>query len=216
RQIDGIVLGDDPRQGYSEGSTFYHPELRFRFDFPSGWTVQNSQQAVQIAEPNGRGAVQLTLVQQASAQAAAQALTAQQGVQVSDSRATSIGGNRSYLVEGAATGQQGTLQFTAAFIEYGGNVYQLLGLAPQASYAQVRSQLQQSIQSFERLTEARYLNRQATRLDVTTTSRSASIQTLLSGRALPSGVTAEEVAIMNQVSLTEALPSGTTVKLPQN
>lgn len=215
RQIDGIVLGEDPRQGYSEGSTFYHPELRFRFDFPSNWTVQNSAQSVQIAEPNGRGALQLTLVQQTSAQAAAQALASQQGVQPAESRSATINGNRAYTLVGAATTQQGTIQFTAGFIEYGGNVYQLIGLAPQASFGQLRGAFEQSIQSFERLTEARYLNREATRLDVTTTNRSASIQSLLSGRTLPAGVTAEEVAIMNQVNLGETLPSGTTVKLPQ-
>ena len=215
QRIDGIVLGEDPRQGFSEGSTFYHPELRFRFDFPSGWQVQNSAQAVQIAEPNGRAAIQMTLVQQASAQAAAQALASQQGVQSGGVRTTTINGNRAATVDGTVAQQQGALQFTAAFIEYGDNVYQLLGLAPQASFSQSQRAMEQSLQSFERLTESRYLNRAPVRLDFTTTRRSASIQSLLSGRTLPTGLTAEEVAIMNQVTLTESIPSGTRVKLPE-
>ena len=215
RQIDGMILGEDPRQGFTEGSTFYHPELRFRFDYPSGWNVQNTPQAVQIAEPNGRGAIQMTLVQQTSAQAAAQAFAAQQGVQTTGSRATSINGNRAALLEGAAATQQATIQFTAAFIEYGGNVYQLVGLAPQASFGGLQSAMQRSIQSFDNLTEARYLNRQPSRLDVTTLSRAGTIQSLLSGRTLPGGLTALDVAIMNEVTLTESLPSGTRVKLPQ-
>lgn len=37
RLIDGIVYGDDPRQGYVDGNVFYHPDLKFRFSFPSGW-----------------------------------------------------------------------------------------------------------------------------------------------------------------------------------
>ena len=94
-------------------------------------------------------------------------------------------------------------------------MYQLLGLAPQASFSQYQRAMQQSIQSFARLTESRYLNRAPVRLDVTTVGRSASIQSLLSGRTLPVGLTAEEVAIMNQVTLTESLPSGTRVKLPE-
>ena len=213
--IDGMVLGEDPRQGFSEGSTFYHPELRFSFDFPAGWNVQNTPQAVQIVEPNGRAAIQFTLVQQASAQAAAQALASQQGVQTSGARRTTVNGNPAATVDGAAASQQGTTQFTATFIEYGGNVYQILGLAPEAVYNQLRGALQQPAQSFERLTNARYLNRQPSRLDVTTVPRATSIQTLLSSRTLPLGVTAEEVAIMNQVTLTETLASGTRVKLPQ-
>lgn len=215
RQVEGIVLGEDPRQGFAEGSTFYHPELRFAFDFPQGWRVQNSPQAVQIVEPNGRGALQMTLVQQTSAQAAAQALASQQGVQASGIRSTTINGNRAATFEGAAANQQGTLQFVAAFIEYGGSVYQLLGIAPQQAFSQVGRLMQESQQSFRRLTEARYLNRAPTRIDVTRLSRSASIQSLISDRTLPDGVTAEDVAIMNEVSLTEQIPSGTSVKLPK-
>jgi predicted Zn-dependent protease len=215
RRIDGIVLGEDPRQGFTEGSTFYHPELRFQFDFPAGWQVQNSPQAVQISSPNGDAAIQMTLVQQTSAQAAAQALATQQGVQSSGARSTTINGNRAATVEGTATTQQGALQFTATFIEYGGAVYQILGIAPQAAFAQNERAFRQAGQSFARLTESRYLNRQPTRLDVTTTSRGASIQSLLRGRTLPGGVTAEDVAIMNEVDLAEALPAGRSIKLPQ-
>lgn len=215
RAVDGIVLGEDPRQGYAEGSTFYHPELRFAFGFPTGWRVQNSPQAVQIAEPNGRAVIQMTLVQQASAQAAAQGFASQQGIQVTDSRRTSVNGNPAATVEGAAASQQGTIQFSTTFIEYGGNVYQITGLTSPNAYSQYRNAFQQTAQSFQRLTEARYLNRQPSRLDVTTISRSATIQSLLSGKTLPTGVTAEDIAIMNQVELTQTLPSGTTVKLPR-
>lgn len=215
RAVDGMVLGEDPRQGYSEGSTFYHPELRFSFDFPTGWRVQNSPQAVQIGEPNGRAVIQMTLVQQASAQAAAQGFASQPGIQVSDSRRTTINGNPAATVEGSSASQQGTIQFSTTFVEYGGNVYQITGLTSPNAYSQYRTAFQQTAQSFQRLTEARYLNRQASRLDVTTLSRSATIQSLLSGKTLPAGVTAEDIAIMNQVEMTQTLSSGTRIKLPR-
>ncbi|NIR44591.1 MAG: hypothetical protein GWN99_09870, partial [Gemmatimonadetes bacterium] len=44
--IDGVVFGENPRNGYFEGQTFLHPDLRFRFDFPAGWRTQNTAQAV--------------------------------------------------------------------------------------------------------------------------------------------------------------------------
>lgn len=215
RRIDGIVLGDDPRQGFAEGSTFYHPELRFQFDFPTGWQVQNSPQAVQIGSPNRDAVIQMTLVQQTSAQAAAQALASQQGVQSRGAQATTINGNRAATVEGTATTQQGALQFSATFIEYGGAVYQILGLAPQGSFRQNERAFQQTGQSFRRLTDTRYLNRQPTRVDVSTAQRGATIQSLLRGRTLPSGITALDVAIMNEVDLTDPLQAGQRVKLPQ-
>ena len=34
QQIDGIVLGTNPRQGFTENGRFYHPDLRFRVRLP--------------------------------------------------------------------------------------------------------------------------------------------------------------------------------------
>ena len=214
-QIEGIIVGEDPRQGFTEGNTFYHPELRFEMDYPRGWQTQNSPQAFIMGEPNGRAVIQFTLAQGGSAEAAARQFASQQGVQVQGSRATSVNGNPAYRVEGAAAQQNGALGFSATFIEYGGNVYQILGLTAQQALNQYVQTFRQTADSFERLTDRRYLDRQPSRLEVTTTRGGASIQSLLRGRALPPGLTEEEVAIMNQVQLGEIIPSGRRVKLPE-
>jgi predicted Zn-dependent protease len=59
RRIDGMVYGDDPRQGYVDGQAFYHPELAFTFSFPSGWTVQNTPSRVSIVSKDEKAAVLL-------------------------------------------------------------------------------------------------------------------------------------------------------------
>ena len=215
RMIGGIVLGEDPRQGFTEGNTFYHPELRFRFDYPQGWRTQNSPAAFVMGEPNGQAVVQLTLAQQQSAQAAAQALASQQGVQVQSSGGLSVNGNRAYRVEGAAQQQNGAIAFSATFIEYGGNVYQLLGLTSTAGFSRYRGLFRSVADSFVRLNDSRYLNREPTRLEVVTAPGGSSLQALLRNRTLPGGLTAEDVAIMNQVTLGQAIPAGQPIKLPE-
>ncbi|MGD8415111.1 MAG: M48 family metallopeptidase, partial [Candidatus Latescibacterota bacterium] len=40
-QIDGIVVGTNPREGFTRNDVFYHPELEFEFPVPSGWTLYN-------------------------------------------------------------------------------------------------------------------------------------------------------------------------------
>ena len=37
RMIDGLIYGEDPRQGYVENNQFYHPELKFQYQIPRGW-----------------------------------------------------------------------------------------------------------------------------------------------------------------------------------
>jgi predicted Zn-dependent protease len=51
-RIDGILYGDDPRQGVVEGNTFTHPDLRLTFAVPNGYYMVNGSSAVSI---NGQG-----------------------------------------------------------------------------------------------------------------------------------------------------------------
>lgn len=214
RQIDGIVIGDDPRQGYTEGSTFYHPELRFAFDYPPGWNVQNSAQAVTIAQPNNGAALQLTLSQAASPTEAAQAFGAQQGVQVTDNRRLDVNRLPAVRLEGQVAQQQGATQFTATFVELDNRVYQILGIAPSASFNTYANALRSTGASFRRLTDRRYLDRQAVRLSVETAPSSTTLQELLRGRTIPEGLNPLRFAIMNEVDLTTSIPRGAAVKLP--
>lgn len=214
--IENIILGDDPRQGFFENDVFYHPELRFQFSTPSGWQTQNGSQAVVMAAPNNGGAIQFTLATESSAAAAAQALRSQQGVTVSNQRSTSVNGSPAVELTGTAAQQSGSLGFKAMFIEQGGRVYQFLGVAPAAGINAVSGQFDRTFRSFARLTSSRYLNRQPTRLEVVRASGSRSFASYLSGRPTPPGMTEEELAIMNEVRLTDVIPSGTTLKLPAN
>ena len=213
-QVENIVIGDNPRQGFVENNTFYHPDLRFEFNVPRGWQVQNTASAVVMQEPNGRAAIQLTLSQEASAQAAAQKLGQTQGVSVQNQGQTTIGGNSAYVVEGTAAQQNGSVGFAATYIEYGGNVYEFLGLTSAQTYSQYRPDLRGVADSFERLTSSSALNRQPARMDVVTVRNATTFRSLLSGREIPLGMTAETLAIMNEVELDTRLEAGTKVKLP--
>lgn len=214
-RIDGIVLGENPRQGFVEGNTFYHPDLRFRFSYPRGWRLQNSPAAVVIGEPDGRAAIQFTFAQEQTAEAAARAFASQQGIQVNRSQRVSIGGYPGYRVEGGAQQQGGALGFSATFVEYGGNVYQILGLTSANAFGQYVDEFRATAESFDRLTDPQYLNREPVRLDLVSVNSTTTIQALLRGRTLPRDFDAQEVAIMNQVDLTEPIPTGSLVKLPQ-
>ncbi|MEO1489140.1 MAG: M48 family metalloprotease, partial [Pseudomonadota bacterium] len=58
-RIDGMLYGDDPKQGVIEGNRFIHPDLRMSFEAPEGFFLVNSTSAVSI---NGQsGQAQLTL-----------------------------------------------------------------------------------------------------------------------------------------------------------
>lgn len=63
RAIDGMIYGDDPKQGIIKGNDFIHPDLRLSFTAPQGFYMLNSARAVSV-NPKGdsgqAGQAQLT------------------------------------------------------------------------------------------------------------------------------------------------------------
>ena len=61
QMIDGLVYGEDPRQGYVDNNIFFHPELKFQYPVPPGWRVLNSPTQVQMAPQDGKALMVFTL-----------------------------------------------------------------------------------------------------------------------------------------------------------
>ena len=55
QSLDGILYGDDPKQGVIEGNNFLHPDLRLKFAIPNGFSMQNGARAVSIVGSGGQG-----------------------------------------------------------------------------------------------------------------------------------------------------------------
>ena len=47
KMIDGLIYGEDPRQGYVENSYFYHPELKVSISCPT-WMAGTKQPSTSI------------------------------------------------------------------------------------------------------------------------------------------------------------------------
>lgn len=48
-RIDGLLYGDDPKQGMVQGREFLHPDLGLKFSVPQGFAMQNGTSAVAIS-----------------------------------------------------------------------------------------------------------------------------------------------------------------------
>jgi predicted Zn-dependent protease len=57
--MDGVVYGDDPKEGFVRGRRFFHPKLGFTFTAPPGFALENTPQAVLGATTSGREALRL-------------------------------------------------------------------------------------------------------------------------------------------------------------
>ena len=98
RMIDGIVYGDDPRQGYVENNYFYHPELKFQYQVPAGWKTVNSPEQVQMAPANGEALMMLTLGKGKTPKEAAEAFVSENKLQAVEAREVQVNGFPAFYV----------------------------------------------------------------------------------------------------------------------
>lgn len=213
-QIAGMVIGENPRQGFTENGVFYHPELRFQFPVPRGFRVINQPTQVGMIDEQQQAIEVFSIAQQSSAQAAAQQFAGQQGIQVVESGPTQSNGLQAYYIIADAQTQQGQVVRLLNYnVEYGGNVYTFVGYSARNNFSTYQNEFQRSMQGFAPVTDRRILNVQPVRTEIERASRTAPFEAFVPSR-LPSDVTPLDLAIMNQVEMNAQIPSGMLLKLP--
>ena len=214
RTIDGIVFGENPRQGYFEGSRFFHPDLRFRMDFPSGWQTQNRADAVLAGSPQNDALMQLSHGGSETPEALLQKFAQQQGVQTGNSQRVTINGLPAASAEFQAQDEQGnTLAGRVTYVRYGNGTYQLLAYSTGARYGSYASAFNQSMQSFAPLSDPAALNKQPMHLSLVRLPRAMTVDEFY--RQYPSAVKLEIIAAINGVNPGETLAAGRMAKRVQ-
>jgi predicted Zn-dependent protease len=211
REIDGLIYGEDPRQGFFEGAMFYHPDMRFQLRFPEGWKAQNTPSAVVAISPKEDAIVQLGLAGDASPREAATQFLSQEGVQAGNGSTSSINGNPAATSYFQAQTQQGVIEGIVSFISYGGKTFGLLGYTAQGNLQAYDREFQESIRSFDQLRNSAALSVKPAVLQLV---RVPSQMTLAQfNQQYPSTISLEELAIINELAGPETVvPRGRTLK----
>jgi predicted Zn-dependent protease len=210
QRIDGVVFGENPRNGFFRGSLFLHPDLEFRFEFPADWQTQNMAQAVAGISPEKDAVIQLTLSDAATPEEAARQFLGQTGIRTEGTSRTAVNGMTAFRAGFAAETQQGILRGLAMFIAYEGRVYQILGYTSSQRLPTYESALRRSLESFDRLTDPEALAVQPRRLEIVTLDRAMSFDEFT--ERYPSTIDRPTLAIINGVGEDERLPAGRKMK----
>jgi len=205
-RLQGLVFADDPRQGYTIGHTYYHPVLAFKVDFPGQWRIINQRQAVGALSENRDAAVVLTLSEKESPRAAFDAFFAQQGIEKGPNRGRNIFAFRSYDTQTGVREAEGVVRF----ISQGGRVYQLLGYTGVDTWKTYGASMQQSLGSFAKVTDRRYLDVKPKTIDVVELPQDMTLAEFAA--RYPSTVETSELAIINGVNEDTVLEKGRLVK----
>jgi predicted Zn-dependent protease len=201
-----VTFGDDPRQGYFQGRTFYHPQMRFKLEFPEGFKTANTAAAVVGVSEKQDAMVQLSLAGKLSPEEATKKFFSQQGVKQGQAEAGAIGGNRATASTFEAQTEQGALRGIVSFVSHGGQTFQILGYSPAQAFAAYDASFKNAIRSFDDLSDPAKLDVQPARIELVRIDRDMSLSEFQ--QRFPSTAPIEQIAIINGLDKDGRLRAG--------
>lgn len=220
QRLDGMIYGEDPKQGFVETGKFYHPELKFQFPVPQGWRTQNTPSQFQMASADGNAMMVLSLSQQKSLQAAAQEDAKQFSLVASDSRQTTINGFPALAVmadqvqQNQQTGKTEAtgIKVATTYIQYNGAIYVLRGVSNAQNFNIHRETFARVMNGFETMTDAEKLSRKPERIKIATVSRDMTLADALTANGIEQK-RLEEFAILNGMQQRDLVTQGMLIKV---
>lgn len=182
QKIQGLVYGDDPRQGFVEGSAFYHPDLRFQFAIPAGWKVANTPAMVQMAPADDSA---LLVLQAEATQDRPQDYARKKAAEIQngrllDERSQTVNGlacfEQSYMIPQQ---DQSQVRAVLSYIKKGDLIYTFTALSPDRRFSSFQGAFRGAVGSFRELSDPAYLNRRAQRLALVRADGQTTLQEIL-------------------------------------
>lgn len=215
-ELNNVIFGNNPRQGFTENGMFYHPELAFKFPYPQNWQLVNTPTAVQMVNQDQNAIMVFEIDgENNTPRASVEQFLNQDGVQGEGGSATSYNNLNGFEAVATAQTQQGAqVRIYMYSVSYDGNIYRFLTYTTSDQFNQYSDIFTQTAQGFDELNDSSILNIQPARLNVYRADRTAPFNSFLPEN-LPFELTPEDVAIANQVGLDETIEEGTWIKIPR-
>jgi len=211
-RLDGIIYGENPREGFFEGSRFYHPDMAFQFDFPDGWQASNSKQAVQAGSAEGDALMGLALADGSTPAEALNSFLAQEGMEGRQASSAAINGIPAASADFRLTTENGALQGRVSFLGHGGTVLRFLGFGPAEAWPNRQAAVRSSLESFRVLSDRSILQVEPARLRVVTVPRTMDLDSFLASQGASDR--ADHVRRLNRLQGNPSLSAGRTLKIP--
>jgi len=216
RRIEGLVYGEDPRQGFLENSVFYHPEMKFQFNVPQSWKYQNSPQRVQMAPADGQALMYLAGGPAKSLQEAGQAFLQQNNLQLLDQKETTINGYKTLMLMADTKQdpqqQQQPLRTQVYFYQFGEEILMMMAAAAAQTFTQYQPYFTSTMQSFKKLTDVAKINRKPERVRIKTVAANGTLAQAFKYFKV-ADKRMEELAILNGMLQTDAVKKGMLIKV---
>jgi len=219
KKIEGLIYGEDPKQGFLENDVFYHPVLKFQLNTPKGWNYQNKPQELEFAPKDGKAILIMTLIAGKSLEEAASNVVEKNNLQVLESNQITVNGLNALSiladvkVEQQKQQQQApTVRTLSYLIQYNDNIYHILGASSVTDFNSYSENFLQTMKNFKELKDASKLNKQPERIRIKPVKQSGTLKQALNSYNMPEKKQ-EEISLLNGMLLTDKVLAGSLIKI---
>jgi predicted Zn-dependent protease len=215
-QIDGMMYGENPREGLVRGSEFVHPDMGFKVRFPDGWKIVNGKREVVASAPGDEQAqMTLTLVATpagSSLEAVAVKAMTDLGFELLRGDLSTLNGMPAFLgtYEGTVP-DVGIVRMQAAHVSKERQVIMLGGLTVRSKYSELRQAFSDTIASFSSLSRGEAAGITPNRLTFSTVREGEGWETI--AKRTGGVVSAKRLAILNGFAPADPPQSGRRIKI---
>ncbi len=148
--LDGMIYGEDPSEGFARGRRFLHPKLGFTFMAPPAFALDNTAQAVLGLKDGGGEALRLDVVSVPAEQPLTDYLNSGWMEKVDAGSIEAFTVNGFPAATASAKGEQWT--FRLFTVRFGSDVYRFIFAAKNMTEASDRA-FRESVASFRRMSQ---------------------------------------------------------------
>ncbi len=174
KHINGILFGKDKRYGYVKGNHYYHPAMKFEFEFPKGWTLMDTRRYILIYNPKVKGELVKITTSNVDIYTLAVRFSNRSLI-----KHISINGFDAFE-SSKVVSENGVLFYKKGiFIRYGSTSFVFLIQSPLAVYPAYKFYLNMPATTFKRLTDPSKINVKNTYVKVVRVKRTCTFENLL-------------------------------------
>ncbi|NJC89314.1 MAG: hypothetical protein FIB02_12425 [Desulfuromonas sp.] len=210
-RVDGLIYGEDPRQGFREGDWFYLPQAQVQFRIPGQWSFSREGSQVQMTHPQKAGVI-LFGIQKGTVDQVSKAFVTAMKATVQQSADRTINGLQARELVSTVTNGSQQARVISHFFQKGGEVFMFHGLADNAGFSKLAATLGQPAASFAPLTDREKLNRKPQRIAVRQINKASTLEAALQAYAVEQSLW-PRIAWMNELQLTDRLQPGQRIKI---
>jgi predicted Zn-dependent protease len=206
--LNGIVFGEDPSEGFARGRRFLHPKLGFTFTAPPNYSLDNTAQAVLGVKDGGGQALRLDVMQVPAEQSLVDYLRSGWIENVDKNGIEELTINGFPAATASATGDQWS--FRLYVVRFGSDVYRFIFASKQKT-PEIERAFRESVGTFRRMSRKESQEVHPLRLRIVSVRAHDTIDTL--ARQMATDKKKERFMVLNGLAPGDRLTPGEQVKI---